>query len=67
MNGTREYVVGMEPANCKVEGRNKDRERGILQFLKPGESREYHLEIGVLTTLDEVAQFEKLVESLKKR
>jgi hypothetical protein len=42
------YVTGLEPANCKVEGRDKDRERGILQFLEPGEEREYMLEIGVL-------------------
>ena len=65
MNGTREYVVGMEPANCWVEGRAKERERGTLQFLKPGESREYHIEIGVLTTANEVAEFVDLVESLK--
>jgi hypothetical protein len=42
------YVTGLEPANCLVEGRDKDRERGILQFLEPGEEREYRLEIGVL-------------------
>lgn len=65
MNGTREYVVGLEPANCKVEGRPKDRERGILQFLKPGETREYHLEIGVLTSIDEVKEIEDKVASLK--
>ena len=65
MNGTREYVVGMEPANCRVEGRDKDRAAGRLQFLKPGETREYHLEIGALSTLDEVARFEGLVASGK--
>ena len=42
------YVTGLEPANCWVEGRDKDRERGMLQFLAPGEEREYRLEIGVL-------------------
>jgi len=42
------YVTGLEPANCLVEGRDKDRARGILQFLEPGEEREYLLEIGVL-------------------
>lgn len=48
MVGQGEYVTGLEPANCLVEGRDKDRERGILQFLEPGESRSYELEIGVL-------------------
>lgn len=57
------YVVGLEPANCRVEGRAKERERGTLQFLKPGETREYHLEIGVLSSPDEIAQFEASVKA----
>jgi len=52
------YVVGLEPANCWVEGRAKERERG-LQFLKPGETREYHLEIGVLSSREEISQLEQ--------
>jgi hypothetical protein len=65
MNGPQEYVVGIEPANCLVEGRDKDRERGILQFLKPGETREYHVEIGVLANSDDVTQFEEIVARIK--
>jgi hypothetical protein len=42
------YVTGLEPANCQVEGRDVDRARGNLQFLEPGETREYSLGIGVL-------------------
>lgn len=64
MNGTREYVVGLEPANCRVEGRAKERERGTLQFLKVGETRSYRLEVTVLTNAEEVGQFEELVRSL---
>jgi hypothetical protein len=48
MVGAGTYVTGLEPGNCLVEGRDKDRARGILQFLEPGEEREYLLEIGVL-------------------
>jgi hypothetical protein len=40
------YVLGVEPANCHVEGRVKERERGTLQVLAPGEVRVYHMEIG---------------------
>ena len=47
MTGEDVYCVGMEPANCLVEGRAKERERGALQFLAPGEKREYHVEIGI--------------------
>ncbi|HHX42739.1 MAG TPA: aldose 1-epimerase family protein [Chloroflexi bacterium] len=56
------YVTGLEPANCLVEGRAKDRERGILQFLEPGEQREYLLEIGVL---DGVAEIDALAEQIR--
>jgi hypothetical protein len=48
------YVTGLEPANCRVEGRPKDRADGILQFLEPGESREYLLEFGVLGSNAEI-------------
>jgi len=65
MMGTREYVVGLEPANCRVEGRDKDRANGILQFLEPGETRKYELEIGALTTPAEVVAFEEKVKTLR--
>jgi len=67
MMGEGTYVVGMEPANCWVEGRAKERERGTLQFLKPGESREYHLEIGVLASKDEIEDFEENVRAVLGR
>jgi hypothetical protein len=62
MMGVRNYVVGMEPANCSVLGRAAERERGNLQFLEPGERREYHLEIGVLDGSAAIEQFEQDLE-----
>jgi hypothetical protein len=52
------YVVGMEPANCLVMGRARDRTARILQFLEPGERREYTLELGVLVGQEEIARHE---------
>jgi hypothetical protein len=46
MMGEGIYVVGLEPANCHVEGRCKERERGSLVMLQPQETRTYQLEIG---------------------
>jgi hypothetical protein len=46
--GQGAYVVGLEPANCWVEGRARDRERGVLRFIEPGECVSPRLEIGVL-------------------
>ena len=48
MVGEGEYVLGMEPANCLVQGRAKERERGTLKILDPGEKREFLVRIGVL-------------------
>lgn len=37
MMGKYDYVLGLEPSNCTVAGRVKDREDGILKTLKPDE------------------------------
>ncbi len=50
--GMGTYVMGMEPANCHVEGRQREREMGTLQSLEPGEARHYRLEIGVISSKD---------------
>jgi len=49
MPGAGVHVLGIEPANCYVEGRVKERERGTLVILEPGQSLSYELklEIGV--------------------
>jgi hypothetical protein len=64
MNGEGTYVVGMEPANCLVEGRDKERESGTLQFLQPGEKREYELEIGVLKSTDAIEKLEARLQQI---
>jgi hypothetical protein len=52
-----EYVLGIEPANCHVSGRAKEREQGTLQFLEPGEERSFLVRIGVLEGSAEIDQF----------
>ena len=47
MPGAGTHVLGIEPANCYVEGRIKEREVGALVTLQPGESRTYQLSIEV--------------------
>ncbi|MDZ4857349.1 MAG: aldose 1-epimerase family protein [Candidatus Hydrogenedentes bacterium] len=56
--GEQDYVVGLEPSNCGVEGRQVDEELGLLHALKPGESRSYSLEFGAVTD-------EKMVKKLR--
>ena len=38
MMGEGEYVMGLEPGNCNPDGRDVVRKKGILKFLRPGES-----------------------------
>lgn len=40
-----DYVLGMEPANCLVEGRVKERENGTLQYLGPLEKSDYNFTV----------------------
>ncbi|HEU4754149.1 MAG TPA: aldose 1-epimerase family protein, partial [Armatimonadota bacterium] len=63
MMGQRNYVLGMEPANCLPLGRAAEREAGRLQYLDPRETRDYTLEIGALTSPEEIAAFERQVAS----
>lgn len=48
MMGVRDYVLGLEPGNCYPDGRNVMREKGILKFIKPGESLKYSIKITML-------------------
>jgi len=48
MPGAGVHVLGIEPANCYVEGRAAERARGSLQFLEPGESRHYDLALEIV-------------------
>jgi len=64
MNDAGTYVVGMEPGNCLPLGRNVEREAGRLQFLEPGEVREYDLEIGVLDGEEAIAEFEAEIAAM---
>jgi len=66
MNAQGTYVVGIEPSNCRVEGRDKERARGTLQFLAPTAKKEYHLEIGVLTGQEEIRELEARIARCKK-
>jgi hypothetical protein len=45
--GAGEHVLGLEPANSRVEGREVQRSREGLPLLQPGESISYRLELNV--------------------
>ena len=63
MMDERGYVIGLEPANCWVDGRTKERQRGTLDYLEPGGRRHYEVEIGVLTSNQEIDEFSSKVRN----
>jgi hypothetical protein len=52
--GEGEYVMGMEPCNCYVGGRVDPRNAGILEYLEPGEIRNFDLTIEVISGMNEI-------------
>lgn len=55
MTSTNHFVLGLEPANCKPLGRDRERQLGTLQMLAPGEKREFQVELRVLDDQKQVA------------
>ncbi|WP_081648231.1 aldose 1-epimerase family protein [Chthonomonas calidirosea] len=53
------YVVGLEPANCLVLGRAHERKAGTLQFLEPGEVRQYDITLDVLWGMEAIHDAEQ--------
>ena len=62
-----DYVLGIEPSNCLVEGRVKERERGTLESIPPMAERVFDLEFGVLEGASEIESFKKEIEILKNQ
>jgi hypothetical protein len=44
-----EYVAALEPMNGTVDGRDKDRARGLMDTLGPGQTKTYRYSIEILT------------------
>jgi len=62
MLGQGDYVLGIEPANCHVGGRAAERAEGTLEFIAPGEKRQFHLELGVLDSEAEFREWRTKIE-----
>ena len=60
--GPGEYVCALEPGTNPPIGQNKARQSGELIMLEPGETRNYHLEIEVLS---DPAPIREIISTLK--
>lgn len=45
MMGEHDYVMGLEPGNCTPDGRDVMRREGKLQFLEPGQSKQFQFTV----------------------
>lgn len=54
MPGVAHSVLGLEPANCRVDGRKTERAAGRLQLLPPGQERKFGFPLRVLDGSAEV-------------
>lgn len=61
--GEGEYVLGMEPANCLVAGRAEERKNGTLEYLQPGESKQFDL---VVELVQGASEIEQLIQRIKE-
>ena len=57
------YLTGLEPANCGILGRSAEREAGRLDWLCPGERRQFDLEIRVDVGADVAALVNRYAEA----
>ena len=55
------YLIGIEPANCRINTNRKLREQGLLPIIEPGETRTYEIEFGVLSGTGDIEAFEALL------
>jgi hypothetical protein len=61
--GECEYVLGMEPANCLVGGRAEARKSGMLEYLEPGEKRNFDI---VVEFASGTVEIDGLVKRIKE-
>lgn len=61
---SHDYVIGLEPSNNQVLGRDKERKNGTLQTLQGYGHKHFVVEIGVLDGAEEIKAFEQMVSAL---
>ena len=62
--GEGEYVLGLEPCNCYVGGRTDSRNIDVLQYIEPGESRDFDLKVEIVSGISELQTLEKEIQAL---
>ena len=56
MMGEGEYVLGLEPCNNFVNGREEALRQGLAEFIEPGETRNFRIEVEILDGPEQLAK-----------
>ena len=62
--GEGEYALGIEPGNCYVGGRLDPRNKAVAEYLKPGESKNFTVEVEIISGSHNLRALEDYIESL---
>jgi len=65
MMGERTYVCGLEPGNCRVMGRAKERDEGRLVTLRAGQSVSYRIEFEVVDSAEDVRRVKREIRGIR--
>jgi hypothetical protein len=63
--GEGEYVLGMEPCNCYVGGRLDPRNKDIVKYLEPGESKNFEIEIEIISGSNDIRAIDQRIMNYK--
>jgi len=61
----RTYTCGLEPGNCRVLGRARERAEGRLVTLRPGQSADYRLEFEVLDGRKDIQRVKREIRGMR--
>ncbi|WP_410512851.1 aldose 1-epimerase family protein [Paenibacillus sp. BR2-3] len=62
--GEGEYVLGIEPCNCFVGGREDARNKRVIEYLEPGEVRVFEIEAEILDGAAEIDRIKHEISTL---
>ncbi len=66
MMGQGDYVIGIEPCNCRGGGREEHRRTGQLEMIQPGKTREFSIEVEFLSGPENLKKFKMEADQLDK-
>lgn len=64
MFASGQYVVGLEPSNCSVDGRSKAREQHRLEYLDPGEQKTVDLHLSIVQGRQQIDELRERIAAI---